>query len=349
MPAATGNAGAGNRGMRVAVTGSAGRLGRYVTGLLSREGHTVIALDLAVNQGAAPWGPTDPDATRHVSRPIPGSRLQTGQSAPPSTERTLTAGVDLTDPASVQRALEAADAVIHLARERFPYTEQGLYDAATGTWKTPDVAGDSERFQRNVAMTYNILAAGVSLGIRRFVIGSSLAVYGLYYPSRPALPDYLPIDEKHPRRPQDPYGLSKLAGEELCGGFALSSGARIASLRFAGIADEHVYRRLMKRREDPMIRGFGSFWSYVDVRDAAAACHLALEAAFEGHEAFNVCAPTTWLTTPTRTLLQRHLPHVRQVAFPRDANYCGYASHKAREVLRFIACNGPDGRDPFRP
>ncbi len=311
--------------MRVAVTGSAGRLGRYVTGSLARDGHTVIPLDLARDDAALPEEAIHPEA------------------APSSTGPSDAAPVDLTDPEAVQRALQGAEAVIHLARERFPYTEQGLYDPATGTWKTPDVAGDSGRFQRNVAMTYNVLAGGVSLGIRKFVIGSSLAVYGLYYPLCPTPPDYLPVDEDHPRRPQDPYGLSKLASETLCDGFARGSGARIASLRFAGIADHRVYERLTKRREDPMSRGTGSFWSYVDVRDAATACQLALTATLEGHEAFNICAPTTYLTTPTHELLARYLPGVRNMAFPKDANYCGYATDKAREALGFGTRHELDG------
>ena len=287
--------------MRVAVTGSAGRLGRLLAETLSRHGHEVVPVDI---DAGAP--------------------------------------VDLTDADAALRALEGAEAVVHLARERFPYTEQGLYDRATGTWRTPDVTGDGGRFRRNVAMTYNVLAASVLLEISRLVIGSSLAVYGLYYPLRPALPEYLPIDEDHPRRPQDPYGLSKLTGEELCNGFAVRSGARIASLRFAGIADDAVYQRLMQRREDPMVRGLGSFWSYIDVRDAAEACLMALEAGFEGHQAFNICAPTTYLTTSTRALLHRHLPEVRQVAFPPEENYCCYASDKAREVIGFTARHGAD-------
>ena len=294
--------------MRVAVTGSAGRLGQRVTETLSRHGHEVMPVDLAA-----------------------GNANDTA---------------DLTDPDTALRALEGAEAVIHLARERFPYTEQGLYDRATRTWQTPDVTGDSRRFQRNVAMTYNVLAASASLDVRRLVIGSSLAVYGLYYPLRPALPDYLPMDEDHPRRPQDPYGLSKLVGEELCDGLARRGDARIASLRFAGIADDKVYRRLAQRREDPMIRGFGSLWSHVDVRDAAAACHLALEAAFEGHQAFNICAPTTYLTVPTHTLLQRYLPELPLRTSGPDERYCGYASDKAREILRFEALHGPDDRQP---
>ena len=290
--------------MRVAVTGSAGRLGRCVTEALPRHGHDVMSLDLAADNAGEP--------------------------------------TDLTDPDAALRALEGAEGVVHLARERFPYTEQAPYDRATRTWSTPDIAGDSLRFQRNVAMTYNVLAASASLEIPRLVIGSSLAVYGLYYPLRPALPDYLPVDEDHPRRPQDPYGLSKLAGEALCDGFAGRGGMGIASLRFAGIADDAVYQRLIGRRDDPMIRGFGSFWSYIDVRDAATACRLALEASFEGHEAFNICAPTTYLTTPTRALLQRHLPEVRQVAFQPDENYCCYASDKARDTLGFSPRHGPE-------
>ena len=250
--------------MRVAVTGSGGRLGRRLAETLSRHGHEVVPVD--VDAGAP---------------------------------------VDLTDPDAALRALEGAEAVVHFARERFPYTEQGLYDRAAGTWRAPDVTGDGWRFQRNVAMTYNVLAASVPLGVSRLVMGSSLAVYGLYYPLSPALPDYLPVDEDHPRRAQDPYGLSKLAGEELCNGFALRGGARIASLRFAGIADDAVYQRLMRRRVDPMVRGLGSFWSYIDVRDAAEACRLALEAEFEGHQALNICAPATYLTTSTRALLHR--------------------------------------------
>ena len=289
--------------MRVAVTGSAGRLGRRVTETLSRHGHEVVTVDLATGNAEAP--------------------------------------ADLTDPDVALRALEGSEAVVHLARERFPYTEQGLYDRTTQTWQTPDVTGDARRFQHNLAMTHNVLAASASLGIPRLVVGSSLAVYGLYYPLRPALPDYLPVDEDQTRRPQDPYGLTKLAGEDLCDGFARRSGARIASLRFAGIADDAVYQRLVRRREDPMVRGLGSFWSYIDVRDAAEACRLALEAKFEGHQAFNICAPTTYLTTPTRPLLERHLPGVRQVAFPPHENYCCYASDKARDVLGFSARYGP--------
>ena len=199
---------------------------------------------------------------------------------------------DLTDPDAALRALEGAEAVVHLARERFPYTEQGLYDRATGTWRAPDVTGDGGRFQRNVAMTYNVLAASASLEIPRLVMGSSLAVYGLYYPLRPALPDYLPVDEDHPRRPQDPYGLSKLAGEALCDGFARRGGMSIASLRFR----RHRRRRRLPAADavpggpdGPRPRPASGATSTCATRPRPAGWRL--EAGFEGHQAFNICAP----------------------------------------------------------
>jgi len=266
------------------------------------HGHTVIPLDVATKSGAV--------------------------------EHRM---VDLTDAYALRTAIDGAEAAIHLARERFPYTEQGLFDRGTQTWKMPDVHGDSERFGRNVAMTYNVLAVTSELGIRKVVIGSSLAVYGLYYPARPALPDFLPIDEDHPRRPQDPYGLSKLVGEDVCESFARRSAMNIASLRFAGIANRVVYERLTKRRNDPMTRGFGSFWSYVDVQDAAIACHQALGADFNGYQAFNICAPKTYLTIPTRRLVEQYLPNVRVLTSGQHDLYCGYSCEKARKVLGFSA------------
>ena len=43
------------------------------------------------------------------------------------------------------------------------------------------------------------------LGVPRFVNVSSETVPGYFFPERPFLPDYLPVDEEHPLRPQDPY------------------------------------------------------------------------------------------------------------------------------------------------
>jgi UDP-glucuronate 4-epimerase len=61
--------------------------------------------------------------------------------------------------------------------------------------------------ERNVVSTERLLEAAWRNGVPRFVYASSSSVYG----SDPGHP----VDEDYPRRPTSPYGLSKLAAEEL--------------------------------------------------------------------------------------------------------------------------------------
>jgi nucleoside-diphosphate-sugar epimerase len=288
--------------MKIVVTGGAGRLGRYVIKELVGHGHDVLSIDTIV--------PTE-------------------QACP-------SLAVDLAEVKSLFSVFEGAQAVLHLARIPFPYTANG-YDPASGTWKTPDVAADTERFYRNVTISYNVLVASLEAGVKRIVSGSSLAIYGLYYPSRRNAPDYLPIDENHPLAPQDPYGMTKLVGEKLCDSFAGKKEIQIASLRFAGIATDEQYPILLERRKDPLWRGTGALWSYIDVRDAAAACRLAVQSDFSGHEAFNICAPKTILKEPTLELVQRYLPQVKLIKSGLKDNWCGYNTGKAESILGFRA------------
>jgi nucleoside-diphosphate-sugar epimerase len=284
--------------MKVVITGSSGIVGRPLAAELDAHGHAVVCIDRAPA----------------VSNP----------------GRFLAA--DLNQIEQVDRAINGADAVVHLARIPFPYTSYG-YDTVTRTWRKPDRVGDAERFNLNLAMTYNVMAAARATGVRKMVLGSSFAVYGLYYPSRPLMPKYLPIDEAHPRAPDDPYGLTKLLGEELADAFADSGAIQIASLRFPGVSRENLHN--IARQNNPMARGIGGLWTYIDARDAATACRLALEADFAGHEAFNICAPTTFMTTPTDELLRRCLPNVSCLKKSADEAWAGYDSSKAERTLGF--------------
>ncbi|MSP39161.1 MAG: NAD(P)-dependent oxidoreductase [Deltaproteobacteria bacterium] len=293
--------------MRVIVTGGSGRLGQFVVRELFTHAHQVSALD----------------AVKPRECPAP------------------TYLVDLSKFDALFDHFKNADAVIHLARVRFPYTESG-FDAATQRWQFPDIAGDAGRFNANIAMTNNVLSAAQAAGVKKVVCGSSLAIYGLYYPVTDLQPDYLPIDEAHALRPQDPYGLSKVVGEKLCDGVTQRSAMQIASLRFSGIYTEEHRALLAERKKNPTIRGTGALWSYIDVRDAARACRLAIEVDFTGHETFNICASTTIMDTPTRELVQRYLPLVKRVRMDMEGNWCGYATEKAAATLGFRA------RDLFR-
>lgn len=226
---------------------------------------------------------------------------------------------DLTRAGDIYQAVRGADGMIHLAG-----------------YQAPDLAPDSETFGNNVTATYNVLHAAAALRVRKVVIASSTAAFGFLYARRPWLPEYLPLDEKHPCKPQDPYGLSKLVGEKIAGSFAEVDEISICSLRFPGINFDPSYQGFAERWQDPSIK-LGRFWSYIDARDAACACRLALEAAVRGHEIFLVAAPTSTMRQPTDELMRVYLPGVKKARQDLNGNWSGVNSTRAQELLGFEA------------
>lgn len=287
--------------MKVVVTGAGGLVGRTLAADLVARDYEVVSADHAAGSSLA-------------GRPAIG---------------------DLTDFRHAEQVIAGADVVVHLARVPFPYTWDG-YDAGTQTWRKPDPMGDAIKFNINLAITNNVLTTALATGVKKMVMGSSFTIYGLYYPSRPLMPDYLPIDEQHPRRPDDPYSLTKLIGEALADACVRWKSIQIARLRFPGVSGED-HRGFIEKRKRPMSRGIGGLWTYVDVRDAAAACRLAFERDFDGHEAFNICAPTSFMQVPTSDMIRQFLPQVRDVRTTQDGNWAGYDTSKAARLLGFRA------------
>ena len=243
--------------MRVLVTGARGKVGRAAVPALRAAGHDVVATDLA-----APDFDHDPAAAPYVK-------------------------ADLTDAGEVY-ALVGGVSVGEGPRP-------GRFDAVVhaGAIPAPGRHAPHVVFGNNLTATFNVVEACVRWGVPRLVNISSETVPGFIFAERPFLPEYLPVDEAHPVRPQDPYALAKRFGEELCDAAVARSGLRCVSLRPTWVQDAGSYERnlgpLVRDRSAPSVTG----WGYVDADDLADAIRLAVECDLPGHEVFYVAAPDT--------------------------------------------------------
>lgn len=220
--------------------------------------------------------------------------------------------VDFEDMGQVVGVMHGHDAVIHLAAIPSP---------------TRHTAGIV--FGNNMMSLFNVLEAATILGIKNVVIASSLSALGFAYTHRPFNPTYIPIDEEHPLLSQDAYGLVKQLGEDLAEGFwRRTPDMSLVSLRFTMVVDDALREMLIRRQDEPSAWGFmGAFATYVDVRDTAASCRLAMAYNTPGHEAFYICAPNIYLKQPVEQLLAEHYPgdypvadHIRGSISPVDCS-----------------------------
>jgi UDP-glucose 4-epimerase len=135
----------------IAVTGSSGFIGKYLTGALLDENYKVIEIDLDT-------------------------------------------GIDLTSREEAEK-IPPFDAIVHLAGRSF------VPDSFSKPW---------EFYRVNMLSTLNVVELARKYKARALFFSSYL--YGV--------PQYLPIDEKHPLAPHNPYAQSKLVCEKICEGYA---------------------------------------------------------------------------------------------------------------------------------
>jgi nucleoside-diphosphate-sugar epimerase len=223
---------------------------------------------------------------------------------------------DLTDYGQAVEVLSGCDAVVHLANIPAP----GL--------STPAVT-----FNANMAMNFNVFQAAASLRLERVVWASSETTLGLPFDVPPR---YAPVDEDHYPVPTTTYALSKVASETVAGHFAQWSGIPFVALRFSNIMSPADYERFPSFWPDPRARKW-NLWGYIDERDGAAACRLALEAPAEavaGSPAFIIAAADTVMDRPSASLLAEVYPGVE---LTRDVGESGtlLAIDRASKVLGY--------------
>jgi nucleoside-diphosphate-sugar epimerase len=281
---------------RVVVTGGSGKAGRAVVRDLVETGHDVLNVDMV------------------PPRDVVGGFLR----------------ADLTDLGEAIEAVRGADSVVHLA-----------------AIPAPGIRTVAETFHINTASTYNVFSAATQVGLERVVWASSETVLGLPFGTRHARnlldasaepghvpePDYVPIDELHPRRPHSGYSLSKVLGEEMAVEFARWSGMPFIGLRFSAIRERTEYDDFPNTWDDPHA-GEWNAWGYVDARDVAQACRLSIAADVSGAEVFIIAAADTNSTRPNAELLDACFPAV-PVRGPLGDHDTLLAIGKARQLLGY--------------
>jgi UDP-glucose 4-epimerase len=210
------------------------------------------------------------------------------EAPPPDAPRYIRA--DLTDAGDAFSVVRGHDAVIHAAAIPEP------------TRNPPHTV-----FQNNLMGVFNTLEAAIRFEVPRFVNVSSETVPGFFFPEREWLADYVPVDEDHPIRPQDPYATAKYFSELLMDAAMRRSDIRCLTIRPSWVQWEGNYdHNLGPGLRDPENTPSPSFWSYIDVYDLADSLQLAAESELDTHEVFYIASPDNCANRPLAELV-RHL------------------------------------------
>jgi nucleoside-diphosphate-sugar epimerase len=182
------------------------------------------------------------------------------------------------------------DGVVHLAA--FP---------------APGLVPNTTTFVSNISSTHHVFAAARAAGITNVVWASSETVLGLPFDTPPP---YIPVDEEYHPRPESSYSLAKTLEEEMALQLCRWDPAlKMVGLRFSNVMYPEDYAEFPSFDEDPLLRKW-NLWGYIDARDGAQACRLALELDATGRDIFVIANADTVMSTPSAELAATVFPGV---------------------------------------
>jgi UDP-glucose 4-epimerase len=125
---------------------------------------------------------------------------------------------DIDDAAKLDEVFEqnSIDAVMHFSA--YAYVGESVSNPEKYYWN-------------NVCATINLLSVMLRHNVKNIIFSSSCATYGN--------PVYVPIDEKHPQNPINPYGASKMMVERILDDYREAYGLRYIALRYFNAAGAH--------------------------------------------------------------------------------------------------------------
>lgn len=98
------------------------------------------------------------------------------------------------------------------------------------------VKNPEKYYVNNVCGTVNLLSAMLENNVKKIVFSSTAATYGE--------PVYVPIDEKHPQNPINPYGQTKLMIEKIMDDYDKAYGLKSVRLRYFNVAGADKQARI---------------------------------------------------------------------------------------------------------
>mgnify|MGYP001425497439 CR=1 FL=1 len=128
----------------------------------------------------------------------------------------------------LSKSLSGVNVVIHLA----------AYKSAGESMKNP-----SKYTKNNIDGSTSLLHSMIEHDVKNIIFSSSAAVYGL--------PEYLPLDEKHPLKPINHYGYTKLETEKTIDLYSKEKQIRYINLRYFNAAGYDSQGRITSIEKNP--------------------------------------------------------------------------------------------------
>lgn len=209
----------------------------------------------------------------------------------------ITRGYDLTD-ASIIDQIESIDAFIHLANLVY----------VPASYENP------EKFYRvNYLTTLNALEICRKNNAR--LIYASSYIYGS--------PQYLPVDEKHPVSPFNPYSQTKLICEKMCEGYYRDFNVKVSILRpfnIYGVGQKgmllipEIITQIKEGKTKIQLKAAYPRRDYVNVVDVARAFVTCAEDT-KDYNVYNVCSGTSVSVIEITEIINRHLKNKVNFSF----------------------------------
>ena len=219
---------------------------------------------------------------------------------------------DLTKADALKQALEdkSFDCIMHLA-------------------SLPGDTGDPlQMVEVNVNGLQNLLEIARKAEVNRFILVSSISAYEWYPATKFNPPNYMPVDENYPCRPQDMYSTTKRMQEELALTYYHQYNLPATVLRLTAVIGPYGrgggrgWRKFAEQLEEGVRVEIPHFSTnelchYVDYRDVARMHIAAAEHPAAVGQIFNCCGPNPTRGSEFVAIIKRLSPNIDvEVGFP---------------------------------